>query len=263
MTLFPSLDGLGLGLETGRGTNPYRTPRLAKRKINRQDTKRSRVYAAEGTALPHGPEQHLASIAEVQAYVDRVTDLAWFRRRWPTHTRIAAVIKRGGGGYAPVNSNRIHVGLNVTGARGKPGTTRALVLHEIAHVVTDLAPDDHNWHGPAFVRTALEIYGFEFGKATADAFRAACKEQKVRLGSPTPLRAPSKTPPPRAVPHTWRIQLGKDELLIVQATTLLGALDQLTSVGSGYRARLKATDATEIKVWKSRATSTSKAAKRS
>jgi putative metallohydrolase (TIGR04338 family) len=226
-----------------------RASRMAKRP--RYDTQRSKIYAAEA-ALPKGSgaDDRLMTLAEVQAYVDRVTDLAWFRRRWGSR-HITARTKRGGGGYAPVLAGGINIGLNVTGARGKPGTYKALVLHEIAHVVTVLPADqERNWHGPAFARTVLEMYGFEFGGEAEQAFRAACKECHVRIGSPTPLRA--ELPPARPVVYTWRVKLGDDELLILEGTSLSSVLAQLAS--PRYLARFKAADATELRIWKSRAT---------
>lgn len=221
------------------------TSRTASRaaQATRRDTLRQKVYDAESATVCAGGEL-LRTIEDVQKYIDRVTDLAVFRRRWGSR-RIRALPKRGGsGGYA--QSGEVHVGLPCT---------KWTALHEGAHVIASPLPaaEAGNFHGPTFRRTLLELVGFEFGETAAQSFRDALKKRKLRLGPPTVLRPLDKVPEARPTVHTWRVQLGKDELLILQGTSLASALAQLSS--PKYHARFKAADATEVRIWKSRAVS--------
>lgn len=211
----------------------------------RRDTLRQKVYDAESATGRAGGEL-LRTIDDVQQYVDRVTDLAVFRRRWGAK-KIRAVAKRGHGGGGYALGGAIHVGLPCT---------KWTALHEVAHITVWPLPDDEkgNHHGPTFRRTLLELVGFEFGETVAQSFRDALKKRKLRLGPPTVLRPLDKVPEARPTIHTWRVQLGKDELLILKGTNLAAALAQLVHSPS-YYARFKAADATELRIWKSRAVS--------
>lgn len=217
-----------------------RASRLAK--MPRQDSQKLKVYRAEWETLRNDTVG--TTTAEVQAYVDRVTDLAWFRRRWGSH-KITVRGARGQGGLGGGSS--IKVGLNVTGARGtQPGAQKAVVLHEIAHCLAPVA--EH--HGPEFVRILLELVRFECSPEEYEAYREALKKNRVKVGPPTPLMAAVKTPAPRPVKRTYRVQIDKVPVLFVEATSLAGALYTIQS-RPGLNQLLR--DAVDIRIWKSRA----------
>ena len=231
-----------------------RASRLAKRP--REDTQKSKVYAAGWAALSENIVVGTTQ-PEVQAYVDRVLDLAWFRRRWG-QKRITVVLKRGQGGHAERWSGNIVIGQNATGIMGSaPGASKATVLHEIAHQLAK--PRDNNWHGPEFTRVLLELVSFEFGTETAAKLRAEYKAKRVKVGSPTKLLAEAKVPPPRPTPKTWRVAIqtpSGEVVALIQANSLKGALYSLQNTHGPHLA-----EATDVRIYKSRAVSTRAAAK--
>jgi putative metallohydrolase (TIGR04338 family) len=226
-----------------------RASRMAKRP--RRDTQKAKVYAAEqflwGTSVG-------TTLAEVQAYVDKLVDYAWFRRRWGSR-RIRVEARRGLGGQAHLGGT-IEVGFNATGAHGHaPGAQVNVVLHEIAHQVTTSAADG-NWHGPEFARAMLEIVRYALGEAQVQQLREEYRKHKVKVGSPTVLRALEQTPDPRPTPRTWRFEANFPtgvETIAIEALTLKHALERIIR-------NYTLTDTTELKIWKSRATSTRVAA---
>src|SRR5262245_34606111 len=120
--------------------------RMAKRP--RQDTQRSKVYAAEGFLW--GDDVIGAHLEEVQSYVNKLTDYEWFRRRWGSK-HITVKAGRGAGGRSH-GFGHITIGLATTHTRGThgrpPGAQRHVVLHEIAHEVSYRdAGAEGNWHG--------------------------------------------------------------------------------------------------------------------
>jgi hypothetical protein len=78
------------------------------RSTRTRDFQRQRVYDAELAALPKDTVG--ATLKEVQAYADKITGYAWFRRRWGARTLKVAAI-RGSGGFVYDNSSTINIGL--------------------------------------------------------------------------------------------------------------------------------------------------------
>lgn len=232
--------------------HPDRARRMAKRP--RLDTQKGKLYQAHWDALPINDVVG-TTVKDVQAYVDRVANLTWFRRRYGTK-RIIVEFKRGQGGFNPQYSDRIVIGQNATGMHGStPGAAKRTVLHEMAHTIVGHC--EGNWHGPEFARVQLELVTFEFGAEIGQKLRAAYKKNRVKVGSPTPLRTEDKTPAPRALPRTWRvvIQTPSGEVVeYIEAVDLGRALDKIQMRLS--HARLAA--ATDLRVYKSRAPASNK-----
>lgn len=112
---------------------------------------------------------------------------------------------------------------------------------------------------PEFARVQLELVSFAYGPEQAKVLRDGYKANKVKLGSPTPLRPVEKVPPPRPQPKTWRavVQTPSGEVVVlIEANSLKGAIDRLNS---SHTEQLR--QATDVHVYKSRAVSTRAAAK--
>jgi putative metallohydrolase (TIGR04338 family) len=217
----------------------------------RRDTQRLKVYRAGWETLPNDDIVG-TTVTQTQAYVDKVCDTAWFRRRWGTK-RITVQFKKGLGGYTPAYSNLIVIGMNATARLGRaPGASKATVLHEMAHVVTGHC--DGAWHGPEFTRNLLELVSFEFGPLTADNLKAAYRAQRATVGKALTLKPADATPAPRPALKVWRIVVG-DKSLQVEATSIIGAmrkLDSLTAVLSMGLTAAEVRSATDIRIYKSR-----------
>jgi len=208
--------------------------------IKRRDTQRLKVYRAGWIALPEDVIGN--SLPVVQAYVDRVCNAAWFRRRWGTK-KITVKFKKGTGGYNPAYSNVIVVGQNATGRLGRaPGATKATVLHEMAHVLTGHC--NGAWHGPEFARILLELVGFEFGPVTSENLKAAYKTQRVTVGKSLTLKPADATPAPRPKLKAWRVVIG-DQSFQIEGANLLAAVRHISNMAT-------LTTATDIRIYKSR-----------
>jgi putative metallohydrolase (TIGR04338 family) len=101
------------------------------------------VYASEEVALA-GAGKEFRNLREVGAYVDDLIASDWWADRWPHIEVIPVAGTRSGrfSGYAVEGSGEIRLGC----------LREAVVLHEVAHVVTPGAG-----HGPAFVDALLAL----------------------------------------------------------------------------------------------------------
>lgn len=142
-----------------------------------RDAQRSRLYRAEYPLWDVG--QRWQTVPEVQAYVDRLDESAWFQRRWG---RRRIVVEDGRGRRSAVG---------YTYEIGVPRLMRRelIVLHEIAHCLT---PRTYAPHGPEFAGVVLTLVrhkmGDEAGRQLAESYRA----HKVRVNMkavPKPKRS--------------------------------------------------------------------------
>jgi len=216
-----------------------RATRLAK--LPRRETQQSKVYAAEGilwgTAVG-------TTRAEVQAYVDKVANYEWFRRRYGRQTFHVST-QRGLGGHG--GHGDVAVGLNSTGSRGyQAGAQRNVVLHEMAHTIA--GEDGGNWHGPKFARVMLELVSHAVSADAGKMLREQYKTHKVKLAPPTPLRA--SVPPAREVvqPKLWRVEYkfrGEQKTHSVEANSMAGALYSFQNTHNNVLR-----EATNLRIWK-------------
>ena len=185
------------------GTQQYHTQITQTQKGSppvQRDTYRSRVYAAERTAfeqsygarLPEGKTwndvpwssvvekswpnelggKRIEKIPDVQAYVDKITHSAWFKRRWPFSTEVR------------ISDGRRHrraVSYS-SGVIAMPRWARVewVILHELAHQCNH----EGAAHGWQFLQCYIELVGHVLGKDSAVALKSALWKQGV------PIRAP-------------------------------------------------------------------------
>jgi putative metallohydrolase (TIGR04338 family) len=142
-----------------------------------RDSQKSKVYAAE---LRRGDE--FASVAEMQAYVDRLHASAWFKRRWP---RLRGFVVHSGAGNRRATCSW---GLCPTLKMPKWARVESVLLHEVAHACTfERYAKTVAAHGPEFVATYLELLRHQMGDEVWREQKAKFVERKVRH------RLPSKT----------------------------------------------------------------------
>jgi putative metallohydrolase (TIGR04338 family) len=222
-----------------------RMSRLAK--LPRRETQQKKMYDAEhflfGKAVG-------TTKADVERYIQKITNYEWFRRRWGSKT-FSVDTQRGAGGHG--GYGQVSVGLNVTGAHGfEKGAQRNVVLHEMAHTLAQGKDPGGNWHGPHFARTMLELVRYAIGPTEAKQLRENFKHFRVKVASPTPLRAPENTPAPREVvsPKLWRVEYkrGKEtQTVSFETSSMKGALKSLLST---LERDSEAASVTNVRIWR-------------
>lgn len=112
-----------------------------------RDSQRSKVYRAE---LPRG--RRFETVAEMQAYCDRLHGSAWFQRRWP---RLRGFRIHSGAGNRRATCSW---GLHPTIKMPRWARVESVLLHEVAHAcVYERYGRSVAAHGPEFVSTLLEL----------------------------------------------------------------------------------------------------------
>lgn len=154
------------------------------KKVNRdgryRDTQRQKVYDAEDVLavaprsaaarrlLDGGskvPSTGAVSIEACQAYVDWLTDQAWFQRRWGRRKLLVR--------------HKVHG--NATGGYGRVtlppwARTEHVILHEVAH---GLLPKPHAWHGPEYVGIFLTLVRHTLGEDAGRRFSDKLRQHKA------------------------------------------------------------------------------------
>jgi hypothetical protein len=168
-----------------------------------------RTYRAEDRAMWECPAEPLdGTLAGAQAYVDRITRSAWWRRTCPPSwmgdptdhcramvpRRVLVVATRGHGAWASDSVwrhrgrwyPRIRLGTKHDPRRGcRPGWVRPpiaepwVVLHELAHIMAVCADDDTG-HGRGFRRWHLQLVARWLGREHAAALRRAYAAEGLR-----------------------------------------------------------------------------------
>lgn len=157
-----------------------------------RDSQRSKVYAAERriqTGRTYG------SVADMQARVDRLTDSAWFARRWPRLHRTGILVLDGRGRRRACATEAYHPSRgDYVPAIKMPLWSRqpAVLMHEIAHHCADetYGIRDVAAHGWQFAETMLVLTRHVMGDEVHATLKASYKEHKVRFKKPrkrTPL----------------------------------------------------------------------------
>jgi putative metallohydrolase (TIGR04338 family) len=146
-----------------------------------RDAQRQRVYNAEAY-VPRG--RTWATIADVQAYIDRLLTSALWRRLCPSVTNV--LIKR-----AQWNA----VGSRAYSNPDKTGGTirlvawhydQLLLFHELAHLAQ---PPNTAWHGPEFCLIYLRLVYRLMGDCIGTALEERFKAHRVQVApSAVPLR---------------------------------------------------------------------------
>jgi putative metallohydrolase (TIGR04338 family) len=155
-----------------------------------RDSQRSKLYEAE-RAVDWSGERKFATVAEIQRYVDRLTDQMWWIKRWPRIAKGTVLTWNGGFEDRPAIVVMDGRGRRRAGAAGRMITmpkwsrTEHSTLHEVAHIVTT---GDHASHGWQFAAHELELVHHMMGKAKADALKASFKAHNVRFTKPRAKR---------------------------------------------------------------------------
>ena len=161
-----------------------------------RDTQRAKVYAAEefvrtlfdragqrgnrsvdffGTALTLPPEGRFASVSAVQRYVDDVLSHPGVRQRWPGADPLTVRARRAA---TAAHYERSDDGATI--AVPDRRTTWALrelvVLHEIAHHLSDAEPP----HGHEFVATFCDLAAAVMGPEAGHVLRVVYSKEGVR-----------------------------------------------------------------------------------
>lgn len=137
-----------------------------------RDAQRSKVYAAEsqvariidkrldyptielfGSELVVPDDRKFGDLDSVQRYVDSVLRLNWLRVRWPGASQVAVRARRGAA-KAHYERGTATIALPPFERGGGWGLRELVVLHELAHHLTDEAAPHH---GPEFVTTLLAL----------------------------------------------------------------------------------------------------------
>ena len=160
-----------------------------------RDTQRSKVYAAEqfvrtlfdraaehgsgvveffGTQLTLPPEARFGSVETVQRYVDAVMNHAGVQDRWNAgRIRVRA---RQGMTAAHYERRGDEAVIAVPDRRGRWALRELVVLHEIAHHLSDAEPP----HGPEFVGAFGELAGLVMGPEVEHVLRVVYAKEGVR-----------------------------------------------------------------------------------
>jgi hypothetical protein len=154
-----------------------------------------RVYDAETAAAAECPVDALdGTVPAAQAYVDRITSSAWWRRNAPEHLRPAGrervlLIRPGKqGSYAHVTHPRPWRGRYLywislgTRPYGKPTPDRAhiadpwVLLHELAHFLVPVSEG----HGRVYAAAYVRLVGRWLGRPHAAALRRHLRARGLR-----------------------------------------------------------------------------------
>jgi hypothetical protein len=136
-----------------------------------RDSQRSKLYTAESVLNNYGGADTFCSIGDAQAWVDNITRRAWYRRRFPSATRVT--VRAGRKGTA------------ATGGYGKIklppwAMNKAVALHELAHNAAGPGAK----HGWRFAATFRVLARFVFGKEAERALVESFRKHKVRYKQP-------------------------------------------------------------------------------
>lgn len=134
-----------------------------------------------------------------QAYVDRITRSAWWKREMPTGPKYIHVFARyGGSGSYAYGGTRQHprfpkrswqpwisMGIGTRTARGLPhARDQWVILHEVAHIVCNYAGHRNEGHGRVFAYYYLKLVRRWLGPEAAAALRLAYKAEGIKFSLP-------------------------------------------------------------------------------
>lgn len=139
-----------------------------------RDTQRSKLYTAEDVALsPRAHNVYFESLAECQAYADKVLSSAFVQSRWG---KVSVKIGRGKGGRGMSYGGYVTLGTQAQ--------TRHLILHELAH---ELNRRSSKWssggaaaHGPEYAAVLLVLVENFIDQAAASRLRHEYSQFKVK-----------------------------------------------------------------------------------
>ena len=165
-----------------------------------RDSQRAKLYRAERDVVPRG--QTFISVADMQAYVDRLVQSAWFAGRW-------RYCHQGAHGHPfLVTDGRGRRRACCTGRTIKMplwARSELFLLHELAHGINCWEHCDVRTHGWRFASILLDLVRHCMGKDTAAALRESFRRHRVRY---TKLRA-SRAAHPNSLAALARINAAR------------------------------------------------------
>jgi hypothetical protein len=168
-----------------------------------------RTYAAEDRAAFYCPVEGLdGTLRAAQAYVDRITRSAWWRRECPPSwlgvtqaygpkqapRRIIVKAGRGAGAWAGTGYvikyrgkryPEIRLGTKAAGEGHRPGWRLTpiadpwIILHEVAHILAACRDEDEKGHGRVFRIAYLDLVRRWMGPEAARALREGYKAERL------------------------------------------------------------------------------------
>ena len=161
-----------------------------------RDTQRSKVYAAEGqvariigsrvdyptiqlfgSELVVPDDRKFGDIDSVQRYVDSVLQLNWVVARWPGAGSVSVRARRGAS-KAHYERATTTMALPPFERGGGWGLRELVVLHELAHHLTDASAPHH---GPRFVSNLLTLVAELMGTEAEFLLRTTYLENGVEV----------------------------------------------------------------------------------
>ena len=162
-----------------------------------RDGQRARVYAAEdqvarivdargtfptltlfGSEVVVPDDRKFGDLDSVQRYVDAVLALNWVRQRWPAAARPVSVRPRRGAAKVTYERTRATIAIPPFESGGRWSLRELVVLHEIAHHLTDETVASH---GPQFVANLLVLVAEIIGTEAEFLLRTTLQENGVVL----------------------------------------------------------------------------------
>jgi putative metallohydrolase (TIGR04338 family) len=150
-----------------------------------RDTQRAKVYRAENAA---GRGKEFETVPEIEAYLTRCFSHRWFHRHYPeiTEFRVRDGRRRrnaGGRGYMRVGGGVCQLTMP------KWSRCELVVLHELAHGITDIVTDYRNAkgvapHGWEFCEIFLDLVRHYMGAAAGERLRRSFRKHRVRYYPP-------------------------------------------------------------------------------
>ncbi len=138
-----------------------------------RDTFCQRVYDAEDSVLALNHQDYY-TIAQAQAWIDRFIRSKWCNRRWGRLARVPVVPSKAISYKACADARGIWLGIR---ALDRP----YIVLHELAHVITDRLGVREAAHGRTFCRVLIALVGHCVSKRACLALAAALAMRNVPI----------------------------------------------------------------------------------
>lgn len=145
-----------------------------------RDSQRSKVYRAERQADITG--ERFPEIPGVEAYLRRVFSHKWFKRRYPRAFRFR--VHDGRGRRSALGWS---AGLTIEMKLPKWARTEGIILHELAHGLTDQKAGyriRHAAHGWEFCETFLALVYHYQGGVAGNRLKESFGENRVRFRKP-------------------------------------------------------------------------------
>lgn len=147
-----------------------------------RDSQRSKVYKAEKVLQDHQTSTKFNDLRECEKYINKIIHKSrWFRKNW----LVTKINTEPGRGHRRATASRYlgDYGRGVYGTIQLPKWARhkAVILHELAHIIT---PNHQAAHGWMFANNFLLLVRHFMGREAADLLMASYKKHKVKYKPP-------------------------------------------------------------------------------